>query len=261
MITLFRVELLKLRTTRLPVGLLAGAIGLTVVFSLLEASRAGTKGVPSLATAAGLDAVITGGVWALLFAAVLGVTVSTGEFRHATATATYLASPQRGRVLAAKAMAGACGGAVFGFAGWLAATGIGLGFEAAHGYSVPIGAATIVRYGAGHILAAALLAAIGVGLGALVRSQLFAVIVVFAWAVVAESVIGGLFNSVQPYLPYTAATTLSGSALGGAAFGPAHDAVSTAAALPFAGAAALLAALAVVICAIAARTTVGRDIG
>jgi ABC-type transport system involved in multi-copper enzyme maturation permease subunit len=260
-ITLVRVELLKLRTTRLAPGLLAGAIGLTVVFSLLEASQAGTRAVPSLATAAGLNAVITGGVWALLFAAVLGVTVSTGEFRHATATVTYLAAPLRSRVLAAKAMAAACGGAVFGFAGWLVATGVGLGFEASHGYRVPIGAATIARYGAGHILAAALLAAIGVGLGALVRSQLVGVIIVFAWAVIVESVVGGLFNPVQPYLPYTAATTLSGSTLGGAAFGPAHDATSSATALPFGAAAALLAGLAVVICAIAARTTVSRDIG
>jgi len=260
MITLIRMELLKLRTTRLSYGLFATAAGLTIAFSMLEAARAGTSAVAPLNTAAGLNAVITGGVWTLLLAAVLGVTVSSGEFRHSTATATYLAVPQRNRLLAAKSVAASCAGAVFGFAGWLIATGVGLGFVIGHNYSVPIGVATMVRYAAGHVLAGALLAAIGVGLGSLIRSQLAAVIGVFVWMIVIESVVGDLYNPVQPYLPYTAATTLAGSTLGGAAFGPAHGAASSSGPLPFAAAVALLAGVSVVIAVIAARTTVGRDI-
>jgi ABC-2 type transport system permease protein len=259
-IRLIHVELLKLRTTRLTYGLLGAAIALTALFAALEASRAGSPAVAPLSTAAGLDAVITGGVWALLFAAVLGVTVSSGEFRHATITATYLVSPRRDRVLTAKCMAAACAGAVFGLAGWVIATGIGLGIATADGYQIAIGDATLARYAAGHVLAAALLAAIGAGLGALVRSQLGAIIGLFGWAVVIESLVGGLYHSVQPYLPYTAATTLSGSSLGGAAFGPAHGADSTAAPLPFAAATALLAAIALALAAIAARTTVEKDV-
>jgi ABC-2 type transport system permease protein len=230
MTTLVRVELLKLRTTRLTFGLLGTAIGLTVLFSILEASLAGTAGNAPLPTPAGLDAVITGGIWSLLFAAIAGVTMSSGEFRHATATATYLAEPARGRVLAAQ------------------------------GARVPVSAATIARYGAGHLIAGALLAAIGVCLGSLVRSQLAAVLGILLWSVVVESVIGGLFHPVQPYLPYTAATTLAGSTLGGAAFGPAHGVSSSASPLPFAAATALLAAVAIVTGWIAARTTVGRDV-
>jgi ABC-type transport system involved in multi-copper enzyme maturation permease subunit len=204
--------------------------------------------------------VITGGIWGLLLAAVLGVTVSSGEFRHETATATYLAVPRRNRVLAAKSMAAACAGAVFGFAGWLIATGVGLGFVASNGYPEPIGVATMARYAVGHLLAGALLAAIGTALGSLVRSQLAAVIGVFVWAIVIESIVGDLFNAIQPYLPYTAATALAGSTLGGAAFGPANGAGSSSSPLPFAAAVALLAAVCVVIAAVAARTTVGRDI-
>jgi ABC-type transport system involved in multi-copper enzyme maturation permease subunit len=260
MSTLIRVELLKLRTTRLTFGLFLTGAGLTVLFSILEASRAGTKSVAPLSTAAGLNAVLTGGVWALLFAAVLGVTVSSGEFRHQTATTTYLATPRRGRVLVAKGVAAAGGGALFGLAGWLLATAVGLGFVAADGDRVQISDATTARYAVGHIVAGALLAAIGVGIGSLVRSQLAGIIGVFVWAVVLESVVGGLFSSVQPYLPYTAATTLAGSALGAGAFGPAHDAATSASPLPFAAATALLTAVAVVISAIADRTTVGRDI-
>jgi ABC-2 type transport system permease protein len=260
MTILIRAELLKLRTTRLAFWLLGAAVALTALFSILEAVRAGTNAVAPLSTASGLNAVLAGGVWALLFAAVLGVTAASGEFRHATATATYLATPRRNRVLMAKGVAAACAGAVFGFCGWLASTGVGLGFIAADGYHARIGDATMARYAAGHILAGALLAAVGVGIGSLIRSQLAAVIGVFVWAIVIESLVGGLYNAVQPYLPYTAATTLSGSVLGGAAFGPAHGAVSSASPLPFAAAAALLAAIAIAVGAIAARTTVSRDI-
>lgn len=260
MTRLISIELLKLRTTRLSYGLLITAAALTVLFSLLEAARAGTAAVAPLSTAAGLDAVITGGIWSLVFAAVLGVTVSSGEFRHGTATTTYLATPGRSRVLAAKAVAAAVAGAIFGLVGWLIATAVGLGFIAADGDRVPVSAATIARYAAGHILAAGLLAAIGVGIGTLIRSQLAGVIGVFAWAIVIESILGNLFNAVQPYLPYTAASTLAGSTLGGAAFGPAHDSASAAAPLPFAAATALLAALALVICLVAGRTTARRDV-
>ena len=260
MIRLIQVEVIKLRRTRLTYGLLAAAAGLTALFAALEASRAGSGSVAPLSTAAGLDAVITGGIWALLFAAVLGVTVSSGEYRHATITATYLVSPRRGRVLAAKCAAAAGAGAVLGLTGWLIATGIGLGIVSAHADPVPIGAATLARYAAGHAVAGGLLAVIGVGVGALVRSQLAAVIGVFVWAVVVESVVGGLYHTVQPYLPYTAATTLSGSVLGGAAFGPAHGAAAAATPLPFAAAVALLAVIALALAAIAAKTTVEHDV-
>jgi ABC-2 type transport system permease protein len=188
---------------------------------------------------------------------VLGVTVSSGEFRHQTATQTYLATPDRGRVLTTKGIAAALAGAVFGLVGFVISTGTGLIFLAAHGYR--IGDATLARYGIGHLLAGALLAAIGVAVGSLIRSQLAGVIGVFVWAIIIESVIGGLYHSVWRYLPYTAATTLSGSAVGGGAFGPAHG-LSASGPLPFAGAVGLLIGIAAVLSLIAARTTVRRDI-
>ena len=259
MIRLIRVELLKLRTTRLTYGLLATAAVLTAVFAVIEAARAAGNGIGPMSTASGLVAVITAGVWSLVLATVMGVTVSSGEFRHSTATLTYLGTPRRGRVLTAKAVAGACAGVVFGLVGYVIALGVGLVFVAARGYHVAIGDATLVRYGLGHIVAAGLLAAVGVGLGSLIRSQLAGVISVFVWTIVIESVLGGLFTSIRPYLPYTAASTLSGAPLGGSAFGPAHD-LAGGSPLPFAAAAALVAGLAVVLCAVAVRTTVVRDV-
>jgi hypothetical protein len=53
---------------------------------------------------------------------------------------------------------------------------------------------------------------------------------------------------------------LAAAAAGGAAFGPAHLAVTTVTPLPFAAATALRAGVAILIAVAAARTTVRRDV-
>ena len=177
MTRLVRIELLKLTTVRLSYWLLATAALLTAFFCTLEAARSGVgKSVAPLSTYSGLSTIVTGGVWGLLFAAVLGATAASGEFRHQTATLTYLATPDRNRVLVAKSIAAALAGAVFGLVAYFVAAAFGLGFVAAHGYHVSIGAVTFIRFGAGHIVAGALLGAVGAALGSLIRSQLAAVI-------------------------------------------------------------------------------------
>jgi len=261
MIRLARIEWLKLRTVRTGFGLLATSAALTALFASLEASRAGNgkNGVAPLFTASGLGTVTTVTGWSMIFAAVLGVIVASGEFRHYTATLTYLATPDRRRVLVAKALAAAGAGAIFGLVSALIATAVGLIFVAGHGYHVTLGTGTLVAHIAGAAVGAALFGAIGVGIGSLLRSQLAGVIGVFVWALVIESIIGGLFTSVRPYLPYTAATTLAGIKLGGAAFGPAHG-VSGGSPLPFAAAAALVLGVAALLDVITVRTTLRKDV-
>jgi ABC-2 type transport system permease protein len=264
---LVRVELLKLRTVRLPAGLLITAAGLTALFAAVEAWQAGraSSGIGSLASGPGLSAVTTVTGWALLLAAVLGVTVSSGEFRHGTATLTYLAAPSRVRVLAAKAIAAGCAGAVFGLAAGVIATGAGLAFTAGRGYRLAVGAGALAGHVAGAVVGAALLAALGAGLGSLVRSQLAGIVGVFVWGLVIESVLGGVFPSLHPYLPYTAATTLAGVKLGAGPGGfrvavKTHSAAAVPVPLPFAAATALVAGVAFAVCVVAACTTVRRDV-
>lgn len=259
MTRLARIELLKLATTRLTYGLLATLAGVSALFPVLfEAARTGAHAAP-VSTASGPGRVTTDTAFALLLAAVLGVTVSSGEFRHRAATTTYLAFPQRGRVLLAKACAAAAAGAVFGATGGLVTTAAGLLLAAAGGGHVALGAATLAGHIAGAATGAGLLAAAGAGPGSLVRGQLGAVTGVFAWALILEPVAGGFFPSVRPYLPYTAATTLGGANLTSAFFGAGRLAPGPGA-LPFAAAAALVAGVAITLAAIAARTTVPADI-
>lgn len=254
-------ELAKLRTMRMSWGLLATGAGLSALFAILEASRAGTPGgaIGPLNTASGFNGIVTGGIWGLLFAAVIGVALVTSEFRHKTITLTYLGTPGRTRVVIAKLVSGALAGALSGLVSFLVVLGTAIGFTTSHGYAVAVGDATLARYGIGHVLAGALLAAIGVSVGALIRSQLAGIILVFVWSIIIESLIGGLFTSTRPYLPYTAASSLAGDALGSGAFGPAHD-TAGGTPLPFAASFALLAAMAIVLAVAGSLTTVRRDI-
>jgi ABC-type transport system involved in multi-copper enzyme maturation permease subunit len=255
---LVRVELLKLRTMRVTYGLLAAAAAITALFASLEASRAG-RAVPPIGTAAGLGDVTTVGGVAMILAAVLGVIATSGEFRHTTATLTYLATPDRRRVLGAKAAATALAGACYGLAAGITATITGLAFAAADGDHVTLSAATLAGHIAGAAAGAALLAAVGVGIGSLIRAQLAGVIGVFVWCMVIESILGASISAIRAYLPYTAATTLGGAKLGAGAFGPGYS-VSSQGALPFLAAAALIAATATAISLLAEQTTVRHDI-
>jgi ABC-2 type transport system permease protein len=258
MIRLIRVELLKIRTARMSFGLLATAIGITALIAALDASRAGGKFTPPLSTSAGLSFIVTVTGFSLLMALILGILISSGEFRHGTATVTYLAAPSRGRVLVAKLLAGFGAGLIFGASGAATADVVGLAFAAGKGDAVAVGAATLIRFGLGATLAGGLLAALGAGIGSLVRSQLAVVVGALVWSLLAESVLSGVFGSLSPYLPFTAASTLGGSRLGGGDVG--FYSSSLVRPLPFAVAAALVAGIAVVVAAVAAATSVRADI-
>jgi ABC-type transport system involved in multi-copper enzyme maturation permease subunit len=257
MITAIRLESLKLRTTRMWLGLLGLATGLTVLVAVFESARSGSGGaVPSLAKAAGQRDILTATGFGALISMVFGTTVVTGEFRHKTITDTYLDEPQRGRVLAAKVIVAGVAGALFGLLATAITTSVAVGFTAAKGHHFAYSAATVARYGAGAVVGAALLAAVGAGLGALLRSQLVAAIVVFAWAFAVEQLIAALDKPLATYLPVIATSTMAG-AVNSTTMPPVPAGIT---ALPFGEVAALLAGLAIVLTAAAAVTTVPRDI-
>jgi ABC-2 type transport system permease protein len=262
MTRLTRIELLRLTTIRTGYVLLCSAAAITALFSILEAALSGGAGKNKPApvyTVSGFHSVAEGAIWAMIFAAVIGVTITTTESRFHTATSTYLAVPARGEVLAAKVAVGAIAGAVFTLTGYVISFGSALGFVLGRGHQIPVSDLELARLGAGYVLAGALMGIVGVCVGALVKSQLAAIVGVFVWSIIAESVIGGLYHPIWPYLPYTAATTIAGIPIGGGAFGPAHGG-SNGGPLPFFAAAALVAGVAAVFGAIASRTTIRADI-
>jgi len=255
---LLRIELLKIRTTRATYGLLACGTALTALVAILRASRAGNGHTAPLSTTTGLTTVLTAVGFGLVLATVFGVTVSSGEFRHGTATSTYLATPNRRRVMIAKLVAGAGFGLVFGALASGVTCCVGLGFAAAGNDGVALSAPTILGYGGGTALACGALAAVGVALGTLVRSQIAAVAGVFIWSIFAETIVGGVFNGIGPFLPFTAADTMAGARLGSGGFG--FSGSWSTSPLPFAAATGLLFVVAVILAATAAHTTLRADI-
>lgn len=259
MIAAVRVELLKLRTSRATLGFLAAAVGLTALVGGLETANAGTgsaMAIPSLATPQGLQDGIASTGFALLVAAVFGASLASGEFRLKTITDTYLDEPSRVRVMASKAVAGATGGALLGVASVATALAMTFATVAVHHDQVALASGTVFRFTAGAILGSALLAAVGVGVGSLIRNQVAAIIVVFAWGLAVEEILGASFSSIGPYLPYTAAAMTAGVTNGGG-MPPIPRGIHP---LPFGGVVLLLAGIALALSVVSALTTLRRDV-
>jgi hypothetical protein len=126
-----------------------------------------------------------------LFAALLGAMSITGEIRHGTIRPTFLVTPSRGRVLAAKVLVSGIIGAGFGLVAGALAAGVGTAALRARGIEVRLDAGDYTLLIAGAAAATALWAAIGVGLGALLRNQVSALVGICAWLLFVEGLLVG----------------------------------------------------------------------
>jgi ABC-2 type transport system permease protein len=202
-----RSEFLKLHSTRTTLGLALGMLALTIFITLVQGYTADESSLGQVSEQHSLFEV--GGV-STLFAALVGVMAVTSEFRHGTIRPTLLFSPQRSLLLMAKLVASLLMGLLFG----LAAEGAGflLGGVVLQTRGVPfvLGGGDVAGFIAGTIAASMLWAGIGVGLGGLVRSQVGAIIVLFAWLLVGEHILFGLTPSVGRYSPGPAGQALAG---------------------------------------------------
>jgi ABC-type transport system involved in multi-copper enzyme maturation permease subunit len=182
----FRAELLKIRSTRTTAGVVLGMIGVILLSSLLAGLL--TKAPDLVATADQRD-LLGVGDFAGVFSALAGILAVTSEYRYGTIRPTFLFSPRRARVLEAKVAAAALTGAVFGIVGG------GLGFVggyaclAGRGIDFALDGRQIATLLLSTVASAALWGGIGVGLGAIVRSQVGAIIGLLAWGFLAENLI------------------------------------------------------------------------
>jgi ABC-2 type transport system permease protein len=212
MVRLVRAEFTKLATTRLVYGMAAAMAAFAVL--IVAANAAGVEGAPPL-SAYSFPAFVAAPTKLLAGAALLlGILGMAGEFRHQTVTQTFLVTPDRGRVVAAKLIAYPLAGIALALSilaftaavatGWLAATGITP--------SLP----EPVAYALGHVLLGAVLAAglcalVGVGVAALVRNQVAALVGVAVWVLLVEGLLMSLLHapSLAKWLPSAAAAALT----------------------------------------------------
>ena len=152
-----------------------------------------------------------------VFPVLLGALASTGEFRHQTLTPTFLATPRRARVLGAKTIALFVVGAAFGVVALAASVGIGaLVFNGFGIDPLLADSATWALIGR-TVLAMALWAVIGVGLGVLVPSQVASIVIVLAFTQFVEPLLrfASSFSEVTAdvgkFLPGAASDALVGA--------------------------------------------------
>jgi ABC-2 type transport system permease protein len=171
MTRLLGAELFKLRTTRTFYALVGCTLGLIYLLTVLIASL----GHPHRSDAVMRNLMGLAG-FAGAMALVLGVLTITTEFRHGTITPTLLVAPRRVPLLLAKLAAAVLAGLALGL--------LSTGFVAivvslisnARGYDDAATGSQVLRMVIGGTLATGLFGALGLGLGAIIRNQVGAII-------------------------------------------------------------------------------------
>lgn len=189
-------ELLKIRTApRTPIVL---------VLAMLALAGLGAAGVSNEADAGMLDdpeaeIVDVAGIGTFL-ALVFGILIVTWEYRHGTIVQTFLAAPRRERVMGAKLVVGVAIGlllVLLALVPVLAVAEIWLG----DAFSLE---SENWRHVGRLLVASALWAVIGLGVGAMFQTQVGALITALVWFMLVESILSGLGDwlwDVGKYLP------------------------------------------------------------
>ena len=203
-------ELFKLRTTRTSWGVTLGPLALVVIISTIAALAgdfAPDDHESELLEIAGL---------VQIFALVLGILIVATEFRHGTITPSLLAVPDRTRLVLAKLLAALGAGALLGLlAGTLCAVIVLPVLSARDVDVIDSGTSEVLELIAGNLAASALFAAVGVGLGALLRNQVGAIIGALGWIFLVEPLLGiipGFDDVISKWFPSGAANATAGTA-------------------------------------------------
>ena len=196
---MLRSELLKLRTTRTFVAMVAVATLLALLITTLGASLSDIDSKDDVRAFVIAD---TGGFFILI----LGIVGMAGEWRHKTITGTILANPDRIRLVAAKVVAYALAGVVLSLVANALAMTVATAILSARDLPT-LDAAELGDLLWRNLLLAALGGALGVGIGGVIRNQTVAVTLVLAFAFSIEPALVGLAPEVGQFGPFTAVPT------------------------------------------------------
>jgi ABC-2 type transport system permease protein len=209
-VRLVRTELLKQRTLRLYV---AGFVAAPVVAGLVVLAvfgAAGKQGNPPLEPENLLQVVGAPAPVITMLALLLGVLGMAGEYRHQTITTSYLATPRRRDVVVAKLAAHTVTAVAMAWAAVVATLAVAVPWLQSAGVPIRF-RGEMVGLVLGLVGSCALHAALGVGIGAIVRNQTAAITVVLVWFLAVEGllsdVLGG-FGRWDGWMPGEAAAGL-----------------------------------------------------
>lgn len=221
--TLLSVERIKLFSTRSPYWCLGAVLAAALLFALLMGLV--TVDGHQYATPATSQAGLQLGMMVFMVLATLAITT---EYRFGTIRATFLAAPQRTRVLAAKTIVlmilGAITAAVCSFAAFFLAKALA---------SSPR-AAMVLETGAewrsvlGNAALFPIAAIIGIAVGTLIRQSAGAITLLLVWSMLIEGLVNIIPNvgpKIAPWMPFNAGSTFTVSnddfsAMGGPSAAP-----------------------------------------
>jgi ABC-2 type transport system permease protein len=143
-----------------------------------------------------------------LFPFIVGIRGFTDEFRHSTMVGTVVATPRRGRVVIGKAVVSGVSGVLIGALAGAVFLGIAVPALILKGVSFTVSPESL-RLLAAFAAVCGLWAVIGVGLGALVRNQLAAIVGAILWVLALENFAAAIVPDAARYLPGKAAQALS----------------------------------------------------
>ncbi len=206
MTTLIANELIKLRTVRTAWYLLAAQLAVVVMGASGRIVTGFDANDPNLArTMIGHAGV------ASLFALILGINAVAGEYRHRTITDTYLGSPGRIRVIAAKLVAYSGVGFLFGVIAAATAVVVTSILLSVNGVALDLASGDIWSTVLGAVAWNVLFTAIGVSIGAVIPNLAGAIAVALAWIALVEGLVGQLVGTLARWLPMQAGMSLGNS--------------------------------------------------
>jgi ABC-2 type transport system permease protein len=213
MMNLVRAEFFKLRTTRMFYGIALAALALVPISVALTIVNAdGSAATPALDTSEGVRSVMSAASAGTIVVLIIGILMMAGEFRHNTATSTFLVTPDRKRVIAAKLVASSLVGAALATIASALTLAVALPWLAIKHVEVSVFSGDVAFVLVGAIAATSLYALVGVGLGSLIRNQTAAVVVALLWVMVVEGLLISFVSDVGKWLPGGAVAALTGSA-------------------------------------------------
>jgi ABC-2 type transport system permease protein len=126
-----------------------------------------------------------------------------GEFRHGTITPSLLVEPVRTWLMAAKLLAQLIAGLVLGLLCYGVCAGIVAGILSSRGIATGMSTSDWIGAIIGGAVATMLYATLGLGVGALLRNQVGAIVVLLAWVFVIENLLGiipgGFGDGIKKY--------------------------------------------------------------
>jgi ABC-2 type transport system permease protein len=204
-----RSELLKQRSTQTTLLLFLAMFGLVTLAVTMHVLALGADQLSTRAHQ--LEVFQVGTRAGMLFAGLAGAIAITAEIRYGTIRPTFLVTPRRGPVLAAKLAVGVLVGIVFGLLAEAMMAADATVTYAARGIENQLTGEDYLQLLTGGAGAAALWAVAGVGVGALVRNQVGAIVGLCTWMFLVESTSESFVPDLGRLLPGGLGLALAGN--------------------------------------------------